>query len=318
MANRGREKDNDMVRFHPGETLREKLQEMEMSVKEFALRIEKPEQMVLDLIDCKMAVNAEWALLLEYALGISAEFWLNKQSNYDLSVLRKSRTQYQDSIESWMRSLPLQEMIDNGWVEGGEDDASLAGAMLKFFGVSNVKSWENYYFGQHLKVAFRITLNGTINPYALSAWLRRGEIQAQGIFLDEPYSKNTLSEKMPEIATMLAHPVDNVLNDVQDFLGDLGIKLIYTEPLSEVPIKGASRWIYGHPCIQLPKVLEMYDSYARTLLHELGHIFLHGKKDVFLENAGLIPDDPESYNRKESEADAFAIKWYAAGVAGSY
>ena len=121
---------------------------------------------------------------------------------------------------------------------------------------------------------------------------------------------------MPEIATLLAHPNDDVLNDIQDLLGKVGIKLIYTEPLSGVPIKGASRWIYGHPCIQLPKVQEMYDSYAKTLLHELGHIFLHGKKDVFLENAGLIPDNPKDYQRKESEADVFAVKWFAFGVTG--
>lgn len=316
MANRGRGNNNDMVRFHPGETLKEKLQEMEMSVKEFALRIGKPEQMVLDLIECKMPVNAEWTLLLEYALGISAEFWQNKQNNYDLYVLRESQRQYQCTIEDWIRALPLDEMVVNGWVDKKDDAASLAGAMLKFFGVSSVKSWEKYYFGQNLKVAFRISLNGTINPYALSAWLRQGEIQAQGIVLEEPYSKNSLSEKMPEIVTLLAHPNDDVLNDIQDLLGKVGIKLIYTEPLSGVPIKGASRWIYGHPCIQLPKVQEMYDSYAKTLLHELGHIFLHGKKDVFLENAGLIPDNPKDYQRKESEADAFAVKWFAFGVTG--
>ena len=309
METRKKGKQQPMMRFHPGETLREKLEEMEMSVKEFSTRIGKPEQMVLDLVDCKMSINAEWALLLEYSTGISAEFWMKKQNNYDLYQLRTGQHKYHSRKKPWLSILPLPEMVSNRWVERREGVADMVGELLRFFGVVSVEAWENYYFRQKLKVAFRISLEGTINPYALSAWLRRGEIQAAEAYLEESYSKNALKEKMPEIAQRLAHPSDDVMDVLQDLLGTLGIKLIYTEPLSGVPIKGASRWIYGHPCIQLPKTQETYENFTHTLLHELGHIFLHGKKDIFLENVGFVPDDPETYSRKEAEAEAFAQKW---------
>ncbi len=39
--------------------------------------------------------------------------------------------------------------------------------------------------------------------------------------------------------------------------------------------------------------------------HEAGHILLHGKKDVFLENI----EYSDKINEKEQEADEFAIKW---------
>jgi len=38
---------------------------------------------------------------------------------------------------------------------------------------------------------------------------------------------------------------------------------------------------------------------------EAGHILLHGKKDVFLENLEYSDKD----NQKEKEADSFAEKW---------
>ena len=297
------------VRFHPGETLKEKMEEMEISVKEFATRIGKPEQMVLELVECRMPVNAEWALLLEYTTGIEAEFWLTKQSNYDLYRLREGRQAYQKTNHSWLNILPVSEMIAHHWVEQKEGAAEMVGELLRFFGVVSVEAWENYYFKQKLRVAFRISLEGTINPYALSTWLRRGEIQAQETYLDYSYSKKALKEKMPAIVQRLLHPTDDILDVMQQILESLGIKLIYTEPLSGVPIKGASRWIYGHPCIQLPRQVETYPSYSQTLLHELAHIYLHGKKDIFLENVGYIPDSPESYHRKEAEADEFVRKW---------
>jgi hypothetical protein len=50
--------------------------------------------------------------------------------------------------------------------------------LLAFFGFSNHKAWEEYYFKQQLKVAFRISLSQTQEPFAISAWLRKGELQA--------------------------------------------------------------------------------------------------------------------------------------------
>ena len=295
--------------FHPGVTVKEWLEEREMSVKEFAIRLDRTEQFVLSLIGCKTSVTPDLALALEYVTGISAEFWLNKQQGYDLYLLRKLKVRKEVMQKTWLSTIPVGEMNANGWMEEGTENP--VGKMLHYYGHSSVAAWKNYFFHQRLKVAFRISLEGTINPYALSAWLRRGEIQAWDMYLDEPYSKEALKKKLPEIVSLLLHPCEDVMDVLPEWLGKIGIKLFYTEPLTGVPIKGASRWIYGHPCIQLPKTQETYDNFAYTVLHELGHIYLHGKKEIFLENVGYLPEDPEAYNKKEAEADAFARKWIA-------
>lgn len=41
-----------------------------------------------------------------------------------------------------------------------------------------------------------------------------------------------------------------------------------------------------------------------TFFHEAGHILIHGKNDIFLENR----EYPDKINEKELEADSFAIK----------
>jgi len=69
--------------FHPGETLAEKLEEMGMNSKEFAVRIGKPEKTINAVLEGKSAITPELAVQLENVTQIPARFWLNSQRDYD-------------------------------------------------------------------------------------------------------------------------------------------------------------------------------------------------------------------------------------------
>lgn len=293
---------------HPGVLLEEKLQEMEMTIKEFAARAEKPEKSVIDIIQGDCSITPDMALAIEYVTGMSSEVLLNWQQRYDDAKAREKLVHKMGESASWLSILPLKEMIDKGWVEARDKVGEQVEAALRYFGVVSPKAWENYYFKQRLKVAFRISLEKTADPYAVAAWLRRGEIQAMETFLDQRYDAKLLKELLPEISLLLLSPPDDIIDRLVSLLADAGIKLLFTESLSGVPIKGATRWIYGWPCIQLLSERQEYENFRFTVLHEIGHILLHGKKDIFLEQAGFTPDDDLSYERKEKEADAFARK----------
>lgn len=72
---------------HPGEVLREELMApygLTAHALAKALRVDAPR--IYEIINEKRAVTADTALRLEQFFGISAEFWLNMQAAYDLSV----------------------------------------------------------------------------------------------------------------------------------------------------------------------------------------------------------------------------------------
>lgn len=92
---------------------------------------------------------------------------------------------------------------------------------------------------------------------------------------------------------------------MSEILADTGVKLIFTETLTSAPVKGSARYIGGIPCIQLSKSLVSADDFWHTLFHEIGHILLHGKKDIFIENVEYDDKNP----KKEQEADDFATLW---------
>ena len=65
--------------FPPGTMLAEKLDEVGMPVKEFALRCGKPEPTLHEVLRGRSALTPEMALLFEKTLGIPARLWLAMQ-----------------------------------------------------------------------------------------------------------------------------------------------------------------------------------------------------------------------------------------------
>jgi len=145
----------------------------------------------------------------------------------------------------------------------------------------------------------------TNEPYAISAWLRRGELQARALTVTNTYSEKSFKETLPVIKSLMAkHPVD-FQEQLQSLCLEAGVKVVYTPCLPKAPINGATRWLDDTPFIQLTGRYKRNDVFWFTFFHEAGHILLHGKKDVFLENIEYA----DKINEKEQEADEFAVKW---------
>ena len=71
---------------HPGEVLREMyLKPMNITVTELADRLKVTRKHVSAITNGRASVTAEMATRLAAALGTTAHYWLNMQTNYDLA-----------------------------------------------------------------------------------------------------------------------------------------------------------------------------------------------------------------------------------------
>jgi len=289
---------------HPGETLEEKLQEMNMGPKEFAIRTGKPEKTVTAILKGESAITPDMALLFENVTKIPMRFWMNAQRNYDeYRALERQQKQNEESTD-WAARFPVKEMGKLGWIPSNLPKNEWAGALLAFFGIGKHKGWEDIYYNQALKGAFRISLAHTNEPYAISAWLRKGELLASELSA-VTYSDKVFKECLNEIKTLMATHPDNFSQQLQQLCLLAGVKVVYMPCLPKAPIHGATRWLNDTPVIQLSGRYNRNDNFWFTFFHEAGHILLHGKKDIFLEKVEYSEKDME----KEKEADAFAVKW---------
>lgn len=68
---------------HPGEFLREEIEERGITQTYLADRLGVKVSQLNEIINGKRSITLEFSMLLEAALGIEAEYWVNLQSRYD-------------------------------------------------------------------------------------------------------------------------------------------------------------------------------------------------------------------------------------------
>jgi HTH-type transcriptional regulator / antitoxin HigA len=287
----------------PGDTIQETIDEMGMSQAELAERMGRPKEKINDIIKGREPISTITAFQLDKVLGIPAGFWMNREREYREQLYKIEQEEWLEQCEEWLKAFPVREMRKNGWLSDSNDKGMLTNDLLKFFAVASPDEWRTIYLAEKVSVAFRISLASTSNPYAISAWLRKGEIQAMQLAL-KPFSKKQFRSSLDVIKEMSWRmPVDFAMI-LQQVSSEAGVAVVYTPNLPGAPISGATRWVHNKPVIQLSGRFKTSDHFWFTFFHEAGHLLLHGKKDVFLENVEGISKDSE----KEQEANEFAAR----------
>ena len=80
-------KSNSFLATPPGATIKEQLEDKDMSRSVFAALMEMSEKQVQNLLQGDIPLTADIAKRLEYVLGPPASFWLNLESIYREKLL---------------------------------------------------------------------------------------------------------------------------------------------------------------------------------------------------------------------------------------
>lgn len=291
----------DLV-FHPATTLNEKLEEMGMSRKEFAVRTGKPEKTIIAVLKEESSLTPEMAILFENVTQISAQFWINKQARYNEYVARIKHEEAIKKAENWAKEFPYAEMAKNKWLVPTRNIEEKTINLLRYFGVASHIAWKKLYLETQLKVAAYTSLKQSHQAHAISAWLRQGELQAKPIETSD-FDLKKLRSNIPAMRQLMVEQPIGFFKQLQELCLQAGVILLFTPKLPKVPLSGSTRWINNTPLVQMTARYKKNDSFWFTFFHEIGHIILHGKKYISLENVDFAAADPE----KEDEANQFAI-----------
>ena len=72
--------------IHPGEVLKDELEELGLSAEALSREIHVPANRISQIVAGKRGITADTALRLGHWFGMSAEFWLNLQKSYELRL----------------------------------------------------------------------------------------------------------------------------------------------------------------------------------------------------------------------------------------
>ena len=76
---------------HPGRLLRRELGARKLSANRLALDLGVPSGRIIDILNARRAISADTAVRIGRYLGISAQFWCDLQSQFDIAVVERKK-----------------------------------------------------------------------------------------------------------------------------------------------------------------------------------------------------------------------------------
>lgn len=250
--------------FSPGEYLRDELETRGWTQDVLATIIDCSPRLVNEIITAKRAVTPETAQLLSEALGTSAQMWLNLESAYRLSLVRR-----QGSLVARRARLygigPVKEMIKRGWIANSDSIDVLERRVQDFFELPDLDTQPVPI----LHAARKSTSYAAVTP-SQCAWLFRAKQVAKKLDAED-FTEARLTKCLSRLSGMRREVQQ--LREVPGVLADAGVRFCVVEQLPQSRIDGAAFWLDAKsPVVALTLRYDRIDWFWYTLMHDLMHI----------------------------------------------
>ena len=291
--------------FPPGEFIREEIEERGWTQEDFAEILGRPVRLVNEIIMGKRGITPETANGIAAAFGTSAQFWMNLESMYRLSL---ARTRDINTVERRARlySLgPIKEMIKRHWLEPSENISILEQRFMEFVEADTLDSAPTFY----AHAARKSTPYHTNTP-AQTAWLYRARQVAEAMTANR-YSPDFHSAVIKELRNLTSHPEET--RHAPRLLADAGIRLLVVEPFRGSRIDGACFWLSDDaPVVAVSMRYDRIDYFWHTLMHELEHVknqdgLANANASIDTDRGERSPDQTEYEKQVEGSAAATLI-----------
>jgi HTH-type transcriptional regulator / antitoxin HigA len=282
----------------PGETLKEILEFTGMTQAELAERAGRPKKTINEIIKGRAAITPETALQLGRVLGVSADFWNSRETQYRESLARQADNGELRNQLNWVNQFPVKAMMQRGWITQREDPLDQLKELLAFFGINRPSQWEKVCGAT--STSFRQSHKYESDRYAMASWLRRGEIKAQAIVC-QPYDAGKFQTALKKVRRLTVADPSVFQPNTVALCASAGVAVVFVPELEKIRACGAARWQNTQKAIlQVNLRYKTDDQLWFSFFHEAAHILKHGKRDVFIdvENADS--------NQQEEEANQFA------------
>jgi len=292
----------------PGDTLRDLMEERDLSQAELSRRLGRPTQAINEILAGKKEITEDTAIELERVMQVPAHFWLTREAQYREYLARLRAIQANRAAVPWVQTFPLKALQQAKVLPAGRLTAkfveTLVEPMLSFFGVASPEGWDAQY--EQLQVQFRRARpEAQTNVAGITAWLRMGEIQAQQIDVDS-FDAAALERALPVMRALTVADAATIGSELTRLCAQVGVVLVFVPALQGTHVSGVARWLHGKPLVQLSLLGKWNDTFWFSFFHEIGHILKHpARRAVFLDDAssGIQLTVPE-----ELEADRFAAE----------
>ena len=291
---------------HAGEFLKDELSARKITQKQLSALTGIQAPIINDIIKGKRDVTAEQSILIGRALEIDDTFFFDMQKQYEIDKARISKRVAEQSaamdiwrmIEQYISVLFFKSVgiITNDVKRDVETIFSVFGVNnLEEFLVLQKKEMEFGYYKRSDKL--------TTDEKDLFSWRYYCSYLSKQTTLQNTFSKSDKDALILELNKIFTDGV-YIKDKTKDICEKYGIKFFIVNKMGQLPVDGMSFMVDNTPTIALTMRKRNLDNFAFSLMHELGHVYLHLDGDEkYYVSFGEQNVDHNSY---ESEANKFA------------
>lgn len=285
----------------PGGTILDVMEERGMSSKELADMLGYSLERTEKLIAGKEAITRDVAMLLAERVGGSEKFWLSREKNYRNEVARLQSSGSVPAGKAWLDELPLKDMQKFGWIPSHTRVEDNVVSCLEYFHVRNVQEWRTKYSQFLSLVSFRTSPAHKSEPGSVISWLRYGEIKSEQISC-RAWNAANFERSLISMRRLTRKRDPSVfIPELRQLCAESGVALVIARGPAGCRASGATRFLSDNKAMILLSFRYLADDqFWFTFFHEAGHLLMHSKKAVFLE------DGSEVSIKEEHEANLFA------------
>lgn len=267
-----------------------------INAAELARRLGVTRKHVSELLSGKAPLSHPLSLALERVTGVPARIWNQYESGYRSDLARGEETERLAAQYEQAKQFPLSYLRKWGYIKApARNHADSVRELLGILGVATLEAFDDTW--RQGSVAYRRSAVGRDHAPALATWLALAERHHDGLDGMPQFDRSGLELLLPSLRALTAAEPAAAIEESRARLLEVGVVLCFVPAVPGLGIHGATRWLHGRPIVQLSLLWKRDDQLWFTLFHELGHVLLHGDKELYLNGDAT---------QAEEEANAFA------------
>ena len=291
-------------KYHPGEYIKDALEALEMTAKEFSMRTGISERMLSGVITGNCDITFDIAYKLSQYFDNSIDFWTNLQNQYDV-YLKEQETQ--KAIENdWELIKNIKKyLLQFHLIDEADDKEVIVYKARKLIGVNQLTLLDK----KDLLVCFKEQINSKPSNYFYqNFWiaLALNKVRNNSVLT---YNKEKLVNSLPSIRSMTKMKAEVFYPQLKKMFADSGVSFVLLPYLPKSNIYGVTKWL-GRDSVMLSVSNrgEKADLFWFTICHEIAHVLMEHKREALISFDGVEDTEADKMaediliNRKEWES----------------
>lgn len=281
--------------YHPGVFIKDDLEALNMTSKEFSVRTNISERTLSALINGKGNITFDIATKLANYFHQSPETWMNLQIMYDQYRFKK---QFEKEIKNDYHFIKpyLSFFEDNHIINKNDNQKTVVEKIRNELNVNQLTSLKT---SKDAFVCFSQNDNDIESDYvAKNIWVTYSLAKARQNMEVASYKRNALLKELQNIKTLIVEQPQNLLNHLTNILSKCGVIFVFLPPLHESRLLGLTKWLNKNVVVvAMTSFTKTADEFWFTFFHEISHVLMEHKRYFLLLDS--LQEDEEAITIQE-------------------